>query len=209
MLGIDVKVKGCEIEISQPLVASGTAGKVVLNFLFDAEWQGLAKTAIFNLARGNLLVPLEKDSCILPSEVLAKSGSYKLGVFGTDGESTLATHFCLLRVEHGAAANGTRAVNYSPSLYEQFSARFAKFENISAKAASGEAASAFLAEENGKLVLSLTLPRGEQGLAGKDGADYILTDEDKADIAALITADIETALDEIIALQEQYIGGMA
>ncbi len=209
MLTIDVKVKGCEIELSQPTVASGTAGKVLINFYFDTEWNGLAKTAVLNIASGNVLVPLENDRCILPADVLARSGNYKLGVFGTDGESTIATHFCMLKVDHGALVKGIRAANYNPSLYEQFSARFAKFENMSAKAECGDIASAFLTEDDGKMVLNLILPRGEQGPSGadgKDGADYILTDADKAEIASIATAGIETALDRIIEIQNALIG---
>jgi hypothetical protein len=46
---------------------------------------------------------------------------------------------------------------------------------------------------------------------GKDGKDYVLTEADKNDIAELVTegaiGDIETALDTIIAIQENLIGG--
>ena len=228
MLSIDVKVNGCEIELSQPTVASGTIGKVILKFSFDSEWSGLAKTAVINIPRGNVFVPLENDSFILPSEVLAKSGSYKLGVFGTDGESTLSTHFCILYVSHGASGKGTRAVNVTPDLYEQFSARFAKFENMSVKAELGENAFASLFEEDGRMMLNLTLPRGEKGDAftysdftaaqldslkgadgkdGDDGKDYVLTDTDKNEIAEIAVGDIESAIDEIIAIKNLLIGG--
>lgn len=174
MLVIDVTLKGSEIELSQPIVASGTAGKVVLCFSFDEKWQGLAKTAVFVLPRGNLLVPLDGDRCIFPAEALAKSGRVKLGVFGTDGENTLTSLFGAVNVEHGALAKGTRAVNYTPSLYEQFSAKFSKFENMSVIAECGYEAAATFAESDGKMVLNLTLPRGEKGdmgAAGEKGAD--------------------------------------
>lgn len=174
MLVIDVTLKGSEIELSQPTVASGTAGKVSLRFSFDEKWQGLAKTAVFVLPRGNLLVPIDGDRCIFPAEALAKSGRVKLGVFGTDGENTLTSLFCSVNVEHGALAKGTRAVNYTPSLYEQFSAKFAKFENMAAIAECGDEAAATLTEADGRMVLNLTLPRGEKGdtgVAGAKGAD--------------------------------------
>ncbi len=174
MLVIDVTLKGSEIELSQPIVASGTAGKVGLCFSFDEKWQGLAKTAVFVLPRGNLLVPLDGDRCIFPAEALAKSGRVKLGVFGTDGENTLTSLFGAVNIEHGAAAKGIRATNYTPSLYEQFSAKFSKFEKMSVIAECGDEAAATLAESDGKMVLNITLPRGEKGdtgAAGEKGAD--------------------------------------
>ncbi|MBE6680064.1 MAG: hypothetical protein E7598_06040 [Ruminococcaceae bacterium] len=169
MLVIDVKVKGCEIELSQPTIASGMAGKAILHFHFDSEWQGLAKTAVFNLPRGNVLIPLDDDVCVFPTEVLAKSGSYRLGVFGTDGDNTLASVFCSVRVEHGAAVKGSSAANYTPDLYEQFSAKFAKFENMSATAAEGEAVGATISEVDGKKVLNIIVPRGKDGEKGDRG----------------------------------------
>ena len=46
-----------------------------------------------------------------------------------------------------------------------------------------------------------------KGDKGDKGDDYTLTEQDKSDIANLITADIETALDNIIALQEALMVG--
>lgn len=44
-------------------------------------------------------------------------------------------------------------------------------------------------------------------IKGTKGDDYTLTDADKADIANIATEGISAAIDEIIALQEQFIGG--
>lgn len=56
--------------------------------------------------------------------------------------------------------------------------------------------------------------KGEKGADGKDGQDYILTETDKQEIADMVdvpVGDIETALDEIIEIQEslkdEYTGG--
>ena len=63
-------------------------------------------------------------------------------------------------------------------------------------------------EKGGKGDTGAQGPQGERGLPGADGDDYVLTEADKAEIAAIATKGIEDALDEIIALQEQYIGGV-
>lgn len=46
-----------------------------------------------------------------------------------------------------------------------------------------------------------------KGEKGEKGDSYILTEADKTEIADLITADIETALDSIIEIQNTLIGG--
>ena len=209
MLVIQVKVNGVEIEASQPTISSGTCGHVKMCFAFDSAWRALAKTAVFKLPRGNVLVPLDKDACTVPAEVLEKSGRVKFGVFGTDGEKTLTSLYCSLNVDHGVYTVGESAANYTPSLYELFVAKFQKFENMGVLAVSGQEAAAFLSEENGKMVLNLTLPRGEKGdngNNGNNGNDYVLTDDDKDEIAKIATLGIENALDEIIAIEDKLIG---
>ena len=71
-----------------------------------------------------------------------------------------------------------------------------------------DALRAFLSEENGTMVLNLTLPRGEKGDNGNNGNDYVLTDGDKDEIAQIATLGIENALDEIIAIEDKLIGEM-
>lgn len=58
--------------------------------------------------------------------------------------------------------------------------------------------------------------KGEKGADGKDGQDYILTETDKQEIADMVdvpVGDIETALDEIIEIQEslkdEYTGSVS
>jgi hypothetical protein len=53
--------------------------------------------------------------------------------------------------------------------------------------------------------------KGNKGDKGDPGDDYVLTDADKTEIAEMVAegviGDVETALDNIIAIQENLIGG--
>ena len=191
MITVDVNVIGSDIIAKAPLIASGTAGKIRVRFNFDGEWQGLAKTAVFHSSRGDILVPLVGDACEIPAAAMAKCGDIRFGVFGTDGEMTLTTVFCVVKVGMGVPTSGEDAVNYVPSIYEQFAAKFAKFENMSADASEGEIADATLTDSGEKMRLSITIPRGENGKNGADGytpvrgTDY-WTDADIAQIKSYV-----------------------
>ena len=54
--------------------------------------------------------------------------------------------------------------------------------------------------------------KGDKGDKGESGEDYVLTDEDKVEIADIVTqseivGDIDAALDSIIAIQNSILGG--
>jgi len=58
---------------------------------------------------------------------------------------------------------------------------------------------------------SLKGDRGNDGVSGKDGKDYVLTEADKEEIANIIEqeeilGDIDSALDSIIEIQNSLIG---
>ncbi len=105
---------------------------------------------------------------------------------------------------------------------EEVNAVLEKVNGITVTAVSGDNASVSVEESEAGVALNFVLPKGDKGdaftfedfteeqlatLKGKDGADYILTDADKAEIASIATADIETALDEIIEIKNSLIGG--
>lgn len=186
MIDVKVTVNGCMLDIEQPILAGGTVGKVCVAFDFVGdEWMGLAKTAVFHVGTADILMPLEQNKCELPAEALAKSGSVKVGVFGTDGVHTLTTVFKNLRIDCGVPTDGESAANFTPGLYEQFAARFARFEKMSVSATAGKNAEASFIENGDSIKLCLVLPKGSDGYTPVRGEDY-WTEEDKAEIKSYV-----------------------
>ena len=177
---IQIKTEGCNLYAEQPKIADGTAGMVRVRFCTDPLWADLALTAIFRTRRGDILMPLTNGECILPSEASEKCGEVFVGLFGSDGKRTLTSVFCRLRISPGVPTDGKETVGYTPGLYEQFSAKFARFENMTATAEAGETAGVEVEHTDRAVNLHFTLPRGEQGAQGDAG--YTLTEEDKDEI---------------------------
>ncbi len=212
MITVSIITNGACLEISQPVIADGTAGGVVASFCTDSLWHGLSLTAVFRMDSGDILMPLENGKCEVPFEATESSGSVLVGLFGTDGYRTLTSVFCPLTVSPGVPTDGEEAKNYTPSLYEQFTARFARFENFSVSFEKGEEAAVEKQEKADGINLHFTVPKGDKGdkgekgemgatgkagatgANGKDGADGYTpirgtdywTDEDKAEIKSYV-----------------------
>lgn len=184
---VTIQADGCRLAAQQPILADGTAGAVRVRFTMDADWAGLALTAVFRTSRGAILMPLTNGECDLPAEATEKCGNVLVGVFGTDGTRTLTSTFCRLRISPGVPTDGETAENYTPGLYEQFAAKFARFENMTADAAAGETANVAVQEKDGALHLHFTLPKGDKGDL------YVLSEADKAEIAAQVLAALPAA----------------
>ena len=166
---VTITADGSRLTVQQPILADGTAGSVRVRFCMDADWAGLTLTAVFRTPRGDILMPLTDGACDLPAAATEKCGSVLVGVFGTDGTRTLTSTFCRLRISPGVPTEGEAAENYTPGLYEQFAAKFARFENMTADAVAGDEANVAVQEKDGALYLHFTLPQGEKGDTGEQG----------------------------------------
>ncbi len=167
------------------VLTAGMAGTLTAVFDTDPLWAGLALTAVFAGSGHLLLAPLENGRCTVPHEVLSHSGTLRVGLFGTDGERTLPSVYVPLRVHPAVPTDGETAENYTPSLYEQFAARFARVENLTVSAEEGEAASVTADDRDGALHLAFTLPRGADAYTPVRGIDY-WTEEDIAAIHGFV-----------------------
>ena len=68
-------------------VTSGSANAYQLRFEFSPEWEGLAKTAIFQAGCAEKSVALAGGACTIPQEVLKEPGYFLMaGVCGRMGE---------------------------------------------------------------------------------------------------------------------------
>ena len=166
---VTIKADGSRLTAEQPVLADGTAGAVRVQFALDDSWAGLAVTVVFRTPRGDILMPLTDGACALPAEATEKCGNVLVGVFGTDGVRTLTSTFCRLRISQGVPTEGETAKNYTPGLYEQFAAKFARFENMTVDAVGGDKAGVTAETTGTAIKLHFTLPRGDKGEAPRIG----------------------------------------
>lgn len=185
---------------------------VTAHFDFDAEWDGYTKTAVFSGGDTVKRVLLDRSNqCIVPWEVLTQPGMLQIGVVGTDGDKILPSVKALVCVNEGIYTDGTAPSEPTPTEYAQLISLSENAKAIAQSVRDDADAGKFDGEPGAK---------GDKGDKGDPGDSYILTEADKAEIAAEATentytkaeidamiGDVDTALDAILALQQSYIGG--
>ena len=123
MITVKIRADGVVLTPEKHIVTSGSVGSVLVRFEFDSVWNGFYKTAVFYTQGKKVFMVLSGDVCAFPPEMLLAAGSVKVGVFGTDGEKTLTSLLCSIKVSHGTCKNADKAKNVSPDMYEQLYAR--------------------------------------------------------------------------------------
>ena len=159
------------------------------SFVFDDEWSGYdLKTARFKfISNGKktvIDVILEDNKCILT--IPNNTQGIELGVYA--GESSTSTPYFMSVCPDIFDKNET-PTEPEEDIYRQLLEKC----NDAVSAANDVVKRA----DNGEF-------KGEKG---ENGNDYVLTDADKTEIAEIATANIDTALDRIIDIQNSLIGG--
>ncbi len=150
-------------------LASGNRNALECAFIFDEEWACLEKTACFRAEGREYGVLLnENDRCMVPWEVLEKPVQrLQVGVCGTKGGQVVKP---TLWASLGAVQPGARTDQMSQLPPTDVYGDILSKANHAESVAAGVRADADAGVFNGK--------------DGKDGADYILTPEDKQALAA-------------------------
>ena len=78
------------------------------SFTFDDKWDGFVKTAVFSINNeDNYRVPIEDNTCVIPSVCIEKEGILRIGVFGVNDSNVLiTTNTVAHRVEEGVENAG-------------------------------------------------------------------------------------------------------
>lgn len=103
-------------------VTSGSVNVYPVRFEFSEDWDGLARTAVFQAGGEPVSVLLDNtNACNIPWEVLVSPGvQLRVGVYGTKGEDTvLPTIWASLGQVLPGAAPGKDAQPPTPELWEQ------------------------------------------------------------------------------------------
>lgn len=183
MLNLLVKEKN--IEIQEPLITviRGTVGEKI-SIVFDEFWRYYNKTIVFKRFDNYYTLPIAitvfdmKVEIEIPWEIVAESGTFKIGAYGTTQTETLPTLWSEeIKIEYGTDTYGEAPKPPTPNVYDELLVVSQKAVDI----ANSVRKDADNGEFNGD--------KGEKGDKGDKGDDYVLTETDKADIANIVLAE--------------------
>ena len=122
MLTLQIKEKEIENLTPEEEFVRGTVGaKCQINF--DEFWQGYEKYIVFKRVGYepiNLMVDTLENEIEIPYTILAESGEFKIGVFGTTETETLPTLYSKdIKILYGTDTHGTTPPTYIPSEIDQ------------------------------------------------------------------------------------------
>ena len=118
---IKAKITDQTLEFTlKPMVASGGVNEDVIEFEFDALWDGFDTVAVFYRSKREVFHKKIVDNrCTVPSEVLRAQGVFYVGVMGVKDNITRTTNVLRYELEHGAITVGVEPPEPAPSIYEQ------------------------------------------------------------------------------------------
>jgi len=92
---LKLKISNQQITIIEPLVlVADTENVYECEYVFDEEWEGFNKTAVFEGCGSTYQVVLTNtQKCKIPNEVIADSGYVRFGVLGTAVDGSLTVRY--------------------------------------------------------------------------------------------------------------------
>lgn len=102
---------------SRPVTTSGSVNYDTCAFIFNTEWKGFERTAVFAVG-DSVCYAVELDDtgvCKIPKECLARTGVLKIGVVGENEDGTvISTNVVTQRIVEGANKDETDFVPVNP-----------------------------------------------------------------------------------------------
>lgn len=129
---IKAKITDQTLEFTlKPMVASGGVNEDVIEFEFDALWDGFDTVAVFYRSKREVFhKKIVNNSCTVPSEVLRAQGVFYVGVMGVKDNVTRTTNVLRYELEHGAITVGMEPPEPTPSIYESILASVKSAEQL-------------------------------------------------------------------------------
>lgn len=116
----------------KPVLAAGDVNAVQLRVDFCQKWDRYAKAAVFFTEKNPnpIEVPMLQNACIVPAEVLAKSGVFYFGVRGVhaDTSAVLTSDVVGYRVTDGTPTGVDHGP--TPDVYQQILTGYGKLDNF-------------------------------------------------------------------------------
>ena len=186
MLTLQIKEKEIENLTPEEEFIRGTVGaKCQINF--DEFWQSYNKYIVFKRVGYepiNFMVDTLENEIEIPYTILAESGEFKIGVFGTTETETLPTLYSKdIKILYGTDTHGTTPPTYIPSEIDQLRLskqdKLVSGENI--KTVNGES---ILGSGNIKIqveVDQIYSPTSANAQSGKAVAEAVSAEQKRAD----------------------------
>lgn len=193
MLTLQATQKEMKIKTEAEFVR-GTVG-ADCQIVFDEFWQDYDKFVVFERTNTcgkaiEIFVDLMDKVITIPHEILAESGDFVVGVYGLKDNEVLPTLYSdKIKIVYGTETSGTPPTEPTPNPYEQIIAIAKETEQI-AQSVRDDADSGTFDGKDGytpiKGVDYFDGAKGDKGEPGADGKDYVLTVEDKQEIADIV-----------------------
>ena len=162
-------------------LVEGNVNSIFVEFNFSAEWESLARVAVFSNGDTKVSVSLESGVCAIPWEVLTATGELYISIrgLGRGGNFVICTENKLLgRVAPSLAKDDLAdAEKYTPQVMDTLLADMAEMRSAGGVAGPAGKSAYELALEHGfsgtesQWLISLKGADGRDGVNGRDGAD--------------------------------------
>ena len=170
------EVNGTKVTlIEDETLVAGSVGVHYAQFVLDESWgEYTAVTAVFKNGNAEYEMQLEDGKCQIPWEVLSERGTLQVGVYGASGDKIRPTLWAAPKTVHPGAMASEQSREPTPDKWQQVlktveNAEYAVTPRISPNGFW------FVGDRNTGVKAR-----------GVDGADYILTEADKAEIALTV-----------------------
>ena len=117
-----------------PKISSGEVNTVSIHVDFSDEWNNFGKNAVFYTSynsRDIYEIVMANDECIVPSEVMKKSGTLYIGIRGVNSEKNevKTTSLVKLKISEGTPTGNSTEVEPTPDVYQQLLTAYGKTDN--------------------------------------------------------------------------------
>lgn len=176
MKTINININGQQVSTARVLTVNGTVKVIECEFTFNGYWDGYpTKKAIFknNNMNDSFEAVIVDNKCIVPWESLRREGIVKMAIVGSNtGGQVERSETIPVIVQCKTLQGGVNSIDPTPDQYSQFIER------------AGEAIEGYFEEHHDEFV----------GPPGPPGDDYVLTEEDREEIAGIVGEDLEPVL---------------
>ena len=172
---IKLKVSAANIAVEEKeTLTEGRVG-LLCRFSFTGEWDGLAKTAVFDGADRRDVI-LTEDTVAVPAECLAAEGySLSVGVYGKNaaGDIVIPTVYATVgKIQRSAYPSGKETAAPTPDVVAQIQQAAANAEAMARSVREDADLGKFNGGQGPQGPAGATGPKGDTGAAGEAGGYY-------------------------------------
>ena len=172
---IKLKVSAANIAVEEKeTLTEGRVG-LLCRFHFTGEWDGLAKTAVFDGADSRDVI-LTEDTVAVPAECLAAEGySLSVGVYGKNaaGDIVIPTVYATVgKIQRSAYPSGKETATPTPDVVAQIQQAAANAEAMARSVREDADLGKFNGGQGPQGPAGATGPKGDTGAAGEAGGYY-------------------------------------